>query len=314
MNPAALAQDPAAMLAQALQALLAAQKAQVDPTIIEALEKRLSALESTPASGPKAITVSIERSNAPTITLEGSQHFRLPGLIELVSDLRAWGVPDPVCLVGPAGTGKTHSARSLAEALGIPFYTTSIGPATMESRLIGYMDANGKMVRTPIREAVEFGGVCLIDEFDAGSPQSLLVLNALTANSHIGFADGVIARHKDLVIIFAANTYGRGAADGYKRSAQDRALLDRIAWYAWPIDPALELSMINGDRRSQDYIQALREALKTAKVDLYLSPRATRRFACLIGNGRTFEHAREVAFGYSGMGADAMAVVSGVRF
>lgn len=165
----------------------------------------------------------------------GVQHAQFEALLAAVACRRnLW-------LVGPAGSGKTSSAHAVAEALGLKFYAKSVGPQTSESGLLGYHDANGKVVRTQLREAYEFGGVFLLDEVDAANPAVLVVINQLLANGHASFPDGVVTKHADFVLIAGANTIGQGADRQYVGRQQiDAATLDRFVLLDWPYDPRIE--------------------------------------------------------------------------
>lgn len=164
----------------------------------------------------------------------GVQHTHFDALLRIVaSRLNAW-------LVGPAGSGKSTAGKNVADALGLPFYTISIGPQTSKSDLLGYMDANGRLVRTQLREAYENGGVFVLDEVDM-SPAGIGVINTIMANSQAGFPDAVVKRHPDFVLIAGANTVGQGADRKYvSRQQIDAATLDRFVFLPWDSDPVLE--------------------------------------------------------------------------
>lgn len=165
----------------------------------------------------------------------GVQHVQFEALLAAVAARRnLW-------LVGPAGSGKTSSAHAVADSLGLPFYAKSVGPQTSESSLLGYHDANGKVVRTQLRDAYEHGGVFLLDEVDAANPAVLVVINQLLANGHASFPDAVVAKHADFVLIAGANTIGQGADRQYVGRQQiDAATLDRFVLLDWPYDPRIE--------------------------------------------------------------------------
>lgn len=170
-----------------------------------------------------------------TVNPVGVQHAHFDALLRIVAcRLCAW-------LVGPAGSGKTSAAKGVADALTLPFYSTSVGPQTSQSQLLGYYDANGSYVTTQLRQAYEHGGVFLLDEVDAGSAAVLVVINALLANGHAPFPDRVVERHPDFVLLAGANTIGQGADRQYVgRQQADAATLDRFALLPWDYDPRIE--------------------------------------------------------------------------
>lgn len=164
----------------------------------------------------------------------GVQHTHFEALLRAVAcRLNCW-------LVGPAGSGKTSAAFAVANALGLKAYAKSIGPQTTESSLLGYYDANGKYVRTQLREAFEHGGVFLLDEVDS-APAGIVVANAVLANTDAGFPDALVKRHPDFVLLAGANTIGQGADRQYVGRQQiDAATLDRFVFLPWDSDPVLE--------------------------------------------------------------------------
>jgi cobaltochelatase CobS len=174
------------------------------------------------------------------VTDVGVQHSSFPVLLRTLSARKTDGTGINVWLVGPAGSGKTSAAHACATALGLTFRAKSVGPQTSESSLLGYYDANGKYVRTQLRDAFEFGGVFLLDEVDAGNPAVLVVINAVLANGSAAFPDGVIPKHKDFILVAGANTIGQGADRQYVgRQQVDAATLDRFAFLQWDYDPSL---------------------------------------------------------------------------
>lgn len=187
--------------------------------------------EPTPAPKPIA-----KPPVSPVVTTAGKiQHAYFEALLRIVKARRnSW-------LCGPAGSGKTTSASEVAKLLGLRFFAKSVGPQVTESSLLGYQDANGKTVRTQLREAFEHGGVFLLDEVDAASPAVLVVINALLANGEASFPDAVVEKHPDFVLIAGANTIGLGADRQYVGRQQiDAATLDRFVLLDWPYDPRIE--------------------------------------------------------------------------
>lgn len=151
----------------------------------------------------------------------------------------------PVYLAGPAGSGKSTAAYKVAEALGIPFESKSVGLQSSEVSLLGYQDANGQLVKTPLRKTFEEGGVFLLDEVDAGSPHVLVVLNQLLANGLCSFPDMTVRAHETFRMIAGANTFGTGASREYVgRQQLDGATLDRFAFIEWSYDHAMERTFI----------------------------------------------------------------------
>jgi cobaltochelatase CobS len=258
------------------------------------------------------------------------QHAYFQALLRIVKARRnAW-------LCGPAGSGKTTSAHEVATLLGLPFYAKSVGPQVTESSLIGYQDANGKTVRTQLREAFEHGGVFLLDEVDAASPAVLVVINALLANGVASFPDAVVEKHPDFVLIAGANTIGLGADRQYVGRQQiDAATLDRFVLLDWPYDPRIEAAAagvpieavwsssfpveFSFDEPSENncfqYVErvvAIRNAVaKFGKaVRVIVSPRASINGTALIRQGFTIEDALNLCV-WKGLDTDTRSKIEG---
>lgn len=231
------------MLADALAALLQGRiKAEVDvDKLRQELDARLSQLEEKINSMPPREII---------VKTEFAQH-KTTGHVHKVFDqvLAAVGAGLPVMLVGPAGTGKSHLAYQVAKALGLDYYAQSVCAQTTRSELLGFIDAGGVYRPSLFRKAFESGGLFLFDEIDAGNPNVLAVLNAALANGHMGFPDGMIAKHDRFRVIAAANTFGRGADRQYVgRQQLDAATLDRYVTIYMDYDTELERALCPNER------------------------------------------------------------------
>lgn len=224
------------------------------------LEELKKKLEETGSAVKHEIVIKKHRSKEIPVEA-GIQHYVFP-LVLILAECRI-----PTFLVGPPGGGKTHAAESVANCFELKFYTKPVCIQTTESSLLGYMDAGGTYRDTLFRRAYEHGGVYLMDEIDAGSPQVLLALNAALANKQCGFPDGMIRQHKDFIFIGGANTIGQGASREFVgRNQLDAATLDRFAYVQFPIDEGLEARLVGAEGRGHAPIQPLYERKK--KVDI----------------------------------------------
>lgn len=215
--------------------------------------------------------------------VEGLRHKQLEQLINY-SLLRL----SPL-LVGMAGTGKTHAGEQVATALGLPFFSISVGAQTTKTDIMGYMDANGKYIRTHFREAYENGGVFLMDEIDAGNANVLITINAALSNGLAAFPDAMIKKHDDFVFIASANTFGNGANRQYVgRNQLDAATLDRFAIIEWFIDDDLEKSLSHGLNGNAWYmaVKAARDYVAEKNIRALISPRATQKGSKLLDIGQ----------------------------
>lgn len=213
-----------------------------------------------------ATRVKIVTPNSETVESIGLHHCQFEEVLTAVQC-------GNVCLVGPAGSGKTTLVGQIAKALGLPFYFT--GAITSEFKLTGFINAQGNIVRTPFRDAYENGGVFLFDEMDASTPQAVLAFNNGLANDAMDFPDACVPRHKDFYCVAAANTFWTGADLMYVgRNQLDAASLDRFTFIEFNYDERLEL-LLGPDRGFTRLVQAYRKAAQELKIAHVISPRAS---------------------------------------
>lgn len=233
----------------------------------------------------------------------GSQHEKFETI------LRCLQAGTNICLVGPAGSGKTTAVSNASKALGLPFYSKSVSSHTGVHEFFGYQDANGKYVRTLFREAYENGGVFLLDEFDAGNPNVLASMNQATANGHCAFADGMITKHEDFIVVMAGNTFGHGATTEYVgRNQIDAATLDRFVFINFGYDEKFELEL-SSNRDWCKEVQAFRRKVAEKKIRAIISPRATFDGEKLLAVGLPKSEVLEMVI-FKGMTEDERALIS----
>ena len=234
------------------------------------------------------------KSNGKTKKLKGVQHAQFENLLKLV------GAGQATLLVGPAGTGKSHAAETVADALSLSFHAISVGSQTSKSDLAGYMTATGEYVRTQFREAYENGGLFLLDEADAGNSNVLILLNAALSNGKMAFPDGMVDAHPDFRMVATANTYGNGASRQYVgRNQLDAATLDRFATLDWNIDDRIEAALAGTSEAGKKWLRVVR-AVRTKVLDelelrVVISPRATQRGALALEAGLSFDDVLKIA-------------------
>ena len=215
----------------------------------------------------------------------GLQHFEFERILKML----AAGI-NPY-IYGPAGTGKTQMAENAALALGKEFYAISVCGQSSKVDLQGYMDAAGKYVPSLFRKAYEFGGVFLIDEIDAGSPNILTAMNSALANGYCAFPDGMVKKHTDFICIAAANTFGSGASITYTgRNPLDGATKDRFVQLEIGYDKNLELQLFGEDICKP--VHAAREIMANEKV--IISMRAMNDMRKLMSVGFSLKEAFEL--------------------
>lgn len=199
-----------------------------------------------------------------------------------------------VALVGPAGSGKTTAVKEAAKALELEFYSKSVSAQTGSHEFFGYQDANGNYVRTIFRDAFENGGVFLLDEFDAGNPNVLAALNQATANGECAFADGMVTKHDDFIVVMAGNTFGHGANSEYVgRNKIDAATLDRFVFIHFDYDEDFE-TQLSTNKEWAKKIQTLRKIANDKKIKTIISPRATLNGEKLLQVGMSEKQALQL--------------------
>lgn len=213
----------------------------------------------------------------------GIQHYNFEHLLHFAKNRIN------VQLTGAAGSGKTKGAEIAAEALGLNFYSISVGAMTTKTDFQGYLDARGAYVLTLFRTAYELGGLFLLDEMDAGNANVLTTINMALGSDVASFPDGMINRHKDFVLVAATNTYGNGADRMYVgRNQLDGASIDRFVLLDWDYDENIE-DAITSNRRWTRYVQACRKNLFAAKIRFIISPRASIFGGTMLDDGMNID-------------------------
>lgn len=179
--------------------------------------------------------------------------------------LKATMTKRPILLKGEAGTAKSHNAMEVANALGLDFYSLSVGEQTTKSDLLGFTTANGVYKSTSFRKAFEHGGVFLLDEIDAGNPNVLLQINSGVSNGFLEFPDAEVKRHDNFRLIATANTFGNGADGNYVgRNKLDKATVNRFIPIVWELDEDIEEALVD----NPNWLCVIREARRLAKENL----------------------------------------------
>ena len=233
------------------------------------------------------------------VIVNGGEPVKVDGFVHekfaLVCKLAATGLP--ILLFGPAGTGKTHLAKQVAEALKRPFTYNSMSEGVTESHLVGrnlpQPDGSFKFECSPFVKTYESGGVHLFDELDSADANVMTFLNAALANGHLSVpqAGRIFDKHKDTVLICAANTYGTGATRTYVgRNQLDAATLDRFACTTVEVgyDRALEESIARGILGDTDFLKrlwAVRDVIDKNHLRRIMSTRTVVNSHTLLKSG-----------------------------
>jgi len=231
--------------------------------------------------------IELVQPNGELKTISGLMHPQVP-------QAAAWlnaGVP--LWAWSAAGSGKTHSARQIAEVLDVVPYVVSVDPTLTVAKLLGYRNvANGNFVEGYLYKAYKHGGLVALDEIDTGDPGVVASINALLSSTHYLFPNNeTVERHAQFHIMALANTKGTGAVAGYTaRNKLDAATLDRFAIIEWKYDEGMETALACGlgspdvpwkggppaseilQRRYVEWVQKVRKQVGNSVL---LSPRAS---------------------------------------
>ena len=249
-------------------------KTKLDASQVEQIVKKM--LDGAVLLSVAAIEIQDKRTDE--VRDLGVQHRLFPTLLQVVrAGVNTW-------LTGPAGGGKTTAVQHIAKALGLDFY--HVGALDNEYKLMGFVDAQGKVVSTVFRQWWVNGGVLCLDEIDSWLPSATLCLNGALANGHCTFPDGLLPRHESGRVVACANTWGLGGTDDYVgRMKQDAAFVNRFpARLDWSYDEALELA-ISGNPAWAKRVQHLRKRAKQQALKVVISPRQSIAGAKLLADG-----------------------------
>ena len=188
---------------------------------------------------------------------------------------------EPLYMYGPAGSGKSYTAKQIAESLRYDYYETS--QAMFAHELKGYGDAKGEFVETAFYRAFANGGVFFLDEVDASAPEALVVLNNAIANKRFDFpVIGNIEAHPDFRVIAAGNTRMTGATLEYTaRQMQDTSFKNRFLFEIVTYDREVFLEVCDGDEEIVNFGADLRKAARETGISQLFSYRQGDKLAHL---------------------------------
>lgn len=288
MEKVKAAANSADALIEALNGVLRAPA--LDEEAIKAIVKKVAEEEANKAVEEKLKTVRAVKlevvSPKGTHTVSGRTHKSFKEVLTYISAGTA------VYIYGPAGTGKTHMARQIADALGLEFYYS--GQLLQPYELTGFTDANGRYQETPFYNAFTKGGVILFDELDRSIAEAITKINGALANGYFDFPApiGTVQAHPDFRVIAAGNTLGRGGNSLYTAAnILDASTLDRFgAFIEVGYDKDIEDAI---DKEAADFVRAMRKAAGLAGLDVILSYRAIQslsRFSEILGAKKVIQN------------------------
>lgn len=216
---------------------------------------------------PKTVNIVVNKDTASGKSVNGLFHTKFADVLTMVAN------NIPVMVTGAAGTGKNYLMEQVSEALGIEFYYT--GAITQEYKLTGFIDAGGRFHETEFYKAFKNGGLFMLDEIDASSAETLVLLNAAIANKYFDFPSGRIKAHEDFRIVCAGNTFGTGADMVYVgRNVLDGATLDRFVVIKMDYDNEVE-KLLCPDEEFYQFITGTRAMVDKFKLRHIIGMRAS---------------------------------------
>jgi MoxR-like ATPase len=251
-----------------------------------AIQKRLE------AHAKEALRIAAE-GRAPIVIKEGSKLRKVEGTLQpefkRMCELASARIP--IMLVGPAGCGKTFLAEKLAEALGLEYSDVSCSEGMSESIFNGRLLPIGKggqfeHVASPFMQRYEKGGVMLMDEMDAADSNLLTYANKAIANggytADARYTNPVVKKHKNFVIVAAANTFGNGADAMYVgRNQLDAATLDRFKIGMITMDYSRDVEASIASEELCAWAWAIREKIRAARLKRIMSTRVIKDLATM---------------------------------
>jgi hypothetical protein len=167
------------------------------------------------------------------------------------------------------------------------FGTLSLNPQTPDSRIVGFIDANGNYRKTLFYDIYKDGGVFVADEMDNSSPSLLTTFNSAIENGFMAFPCGLVRRSPNFVFIGTGNTSGRGASPMFpERRPFDAATADRFTYIHWDYDTKLEkaVTLSHNPKASLwfEWIQAVRKFTSANHPRVLVSPRASYKGATYL--------------------------------
>ena len=281
-------------------AALAALQALLSPTVDEATVRQIVMTEVKKAMDDSPIVkIEVVRPDGSAHKVEG--HTRP----EFKDVLLSASCGLNILLVGPAGSGKTHLAHQVAEALGRPFASVSCTAGMSESALQGWLipgDGGAfQYLSSDFVRMYEEGGVFLFDEIDAADSNTLLFVNQALANGSfflpIRKNASVVKRHPDFVCIAAANTFGTGSNQTYAgRERLDEATLDRFraGTVVLDYDQSFERKVVAPDLLAWGW--AVRKRITEARLNRVMSTRFLLDATKLLKAGKSVKAIQDTYF------------------
>jgi cobaltochelatase CobS len=234
--------------------------------------------------------------------------------------LRAWEMGDKTLVVGPRGSGKSSLIKHLCALTGRPFIRINMTEDAESSNMLGMLAIEGGATvwkDGAITEAVRFGAVCLVDEWDVTPPGIMFALQNLLEDGGYLYlkekpgtsVDRTLHPHANFRLVMAGNTLGQGDETGdYAGTAvQNSATLDRFGTtvHIGYLSAEHEIAILTGKVKglSPDacakmvkVAQLVRDANQNGDMTLTMSPRTLLSWGKKAAMCGSLSEALEFAF------------------
>ena len=146
------------------------------------------------------------------------------------------------------------------------------GKITDKYSIMAYNDPHGRFRVTPTYNAVAFGKLLTLDEFDNGNTDSFIIYNNIYSNllstletgkaRYITFGENVQTRvHPNFRMISAGNTDGEGENEAYSdRHKIDESVIERMVPIYFDYDNEVEKTILGDYKAWYDIIVKFRSA------------------------------------------------------
>ena len=204
-----------------------------------------------------------------------------------------------VYIYGKAGTGKTTMAKQISKVLGVDFATYSCSSGMSESMVTGKCLFDGTYFCPKFVNKVKYGGLILLDEYDAIDGNMAVSMNSFLANGILPTPNNrdeqEVIRHKDCYIICAGNTSGNGNGSRMYsgRNKLDGATLDRFTIIEFGYDAKLEKKLVAGHNSLYKALNQLRKKVDEFELERIVSTRLYSKMGLWMSMGKDLKYCLE---------------------
>ena len=150
----------------------------------------------------------------------------------------AWwfGLPDPLGLYGPTGSGKTEMLYMVADRLNEPVYLLQVNGGLLPEMVEGktnLKDGNTEDKYGAVPQAYKYGGLIVLEEIDKANKPLQSWFHPILERKPLSLSltGELIMPHDQCRISLTANTLGEGGSEKYSSSNKlDDALRARCGW------------------------------------------------------------------------------------